>query len=70
MINLNDFCRACGEGMDVSVSFYDSSDKSFICNVVLYAANKSYKTLSAPYAFGTVESLYVVADLICCAVYV
>ena len=70
MINLNDFCNACGEGMDVSVNFYDSRDKSFICNVVLYAANKSYKTLSAPYACGTVESFYFVADLVCCEVYV
>ncbi len=56
--------------MDVSVSFYDSMDKSFICNVVLYAANKSYKTLSASYAFGNVESFYTVADLMCCEVYV
>ena len=70
MISLNDFCSACGEGMDVSVSFYDSMDKSFICNVVLYAANKSYKTLSASYAFGNVESFYTVADLMCCEVYV
>lgn len=70
MINLNDFCSACGEGMDVSVSFYDSRDNSFICNVVLYAANKSYKTLSASYAFGTVETFYVAADLIICEVYV
>lgn len=70
MISLNDFCSACGEGMDVSVSFYDSRDKSFICNVVLYAANKSYKTLSASYAFGTVESFYTVADFIHCEAYV
>lgn len=70
MIIFNDFCSACGEGMDVSVSFYDTRDNSFICNVVLYAANKSYKTLSASYAFGKVETFYTVADLIVCAVYV
>lgn len=70
MINLNDFCRACGEGVDVSASFYESRDKSFICNVVLYAADKSYKTLSAAYAFGSVETFYTVADLIYCEVYV
>lgn len=70
MIILNDFCKACGEGMDVSVSFYDTRDNSFICNVVLYEANKSYKTLSSSYAFGNVKSFYVVADLVCCEVYV
>ena len=56
--------------MDISVNFYDSSDKSFICNVGLYAANKSYKTLSASYSYGTVESFYVVADLVCSEFYV
>lgn len=70
MITLNDFCSACGECMDVSVNFYDSRDESFICNVVLYAANKSYKTLSASYAYGTVKTFYVVAYLVCCEVYV
>ena len=76
MINLNDFCRACGEGMDVSVSFYDTRDNSFICNVVLYAANKSStvvlndaktgcKTLSAVCGYGYVEYFYVSADVIC-----
>lgn len=56
--------------MDVSSNFYDSRDKSLICNVVLYEANKSYKTLSASFAFGTVETFYTVADLIVCEVYV
>ena len=70
MICLNDFCSSCGEGVDVSVSFYDSRDNSLICNVVLYAANKSYKTLSASYAFGTVKTFYVAGDLLICEVYV
>ena len=70
MISLNDFCNACGEGMDVSVSFYDARDNSLICNVVLYDVKKSFKTLSASYAFGTVETFYTVADLMCCEVYV
>ena len=70
MINVYDFCRACGEGMDVNISFYDSRDKSFICHVVLYAANQSYKTLSTSYAYATVETFYAAADLIVCEAYV
>lgn len=70
MICVNDFCNACNEGMNVNISFYDSTDKSFICNVVLYNANKSYKTLAASYAYATVETFYSVADLIHCEAYV
>lgn len=70
MINVNDFCSACGEGMDVNISFYNVNDKKFICHVVLYDANKSYKTLAANYAYATIGSFYTVADLVCCEAYV
>ena len=70
MICVSDFCNACGEGVDVNISFYNSSNKSFICHVVLYDANKSYKTLSASYAYASIEKFYTVADLTCCEAYV
>lgn len=70
MIYVNDFCSTCGEGMDVNISFYDSRDKSFICHVVLYDANKSYKTLATSYAYAIIKTFYTVADLTCCEAYV
>ena len=56
--------------MDVSLTFYNEVDDSVICHIVLYNAVKSHKTLSPIYAYATVKTFYVRADLICCEAYV
>lgn len=70
MICINDFCNTCGEGVDVKIAFYDPVSDNLICQIMLFDANKSYKTVAATYAYAPIKTFYKVADFIVCEAYV
>ena len=70
MMSTHDFCNTCVDGTTVKLSFFDASSKDFIVDVVFHDAKKGSSTLGVAFAYATIESIRVSADVICCECYV